>query len=119
MPFQWEAFNITGSADEDLLLGYDGVTTTIAGNGGDDLVLGDVPSLVDWTANNSGIGSARTLEGFGWNTYENQTFANAAIPHISILNTTTAGQAEYYYVALTAGQVITVDIDFGGDVNFI
>ena len=119
MPFYFWNSGATGSAEGDFMLGDDGAASTISGLGGDDVILGDVHGFADPDGSNGSIGNSRSIADYGWTTSENALFANSAIPHVIISNTTMAGEAEYFHTPLTAGQTITVDVDFGGGPGFI
>jgi Ca2+-binding RTX toxin-like protein len=110
-----------GTTGDDFFIAFKGSTgtddNTIVANEGDDLVIAD--SSNTWipgaTFLNDSIANAFDLEASAdtWTTGENQMFGDSSIPHTTVMAEATIGQAEYYSVAVGAGETLTVDIDFG------
>ncbi|WP_157216611.1 calcium-binding protein [Flavisphingomonas formosensis] len=110
---------LTGSANDDVLADigqYNGGPNSIYAYGGDDLVMGDIGFHYELTSStsNASIATAISLEIASiWSTDENPLVANSSIPHATAMVEATAGESEYFSVAVGAGQTLTVDIDFG------
>ncbi|RYF89651.1 MAG: calcium-binding protein [Caulobacteraceae bacterium] len=112
-------FPATGTSGDDFMFGYasgPGTVNTLNGGDGDDFIMGDSQNFqIAAVGNNNG--SMATAQGLGdsslWSTQNNPLIADPLIPYTYIVVEATTGQAEYFGTPMTAGQTITVDIDFG------
>ena len=113
---------LTGTSGDDFVTAISGFTAgtddnTINANEGDDLVIGDSTNFYTLSAGftNDSIANAFSLDDTAdvWTTSENEMFGDWHIPHATVIAEATVGQAEYYSVAVGAGQTLTVDIDYG------
>ncbi|MBC7987058.1 MAG: pre-peptidase C-terminal domain-containing protein [Sphingomonadaceae bacterium] len=109
-----------GTANDDFIAAVPSLAAgnTMNGNAADDILLGDAPDFWFATAGNpnNAIGSAFNLDSSGiWSTSFNPLVgvAESVVPHTTVHVDATAGQTEFFSVTLAAGDVITVDIDFG------
>lgn len=106
-----------GTAGRDLIVdvpGLEGPDSTIYGNAGNDLILGDGEHF--WfnfnTGTNTSIGSALNIDNSAnWSTATNP-YIEAAGPHTSVAIEPNAGEQRFYAVTAGAGETIAVDIDF-------
>ncbi|HST35850.1 MAG TPA: calcium-binding protein [Allosphingosinicella sp.] len=104
---------LVGTADGDMMLALD--AATIRGLGGNDLIVADIASglLLGISGNNS-FATAYSLPASGFVTRENALVYDRTVPYQTIYVPAEVGTEEYFWVQLTAGQTITVDIDAGG-----
>lgn len=109
-----------GTDDDDFIfpmLAFTGTdNNSITAGAGDDLVIGDSGYIFTPGASqhNGSLASAFSLDFIdAWTTGENPLFGNDSIPHATAICETTIDEIEVYSLTLTAGQAVTVDIDFG------
>jgi Ca2+-binding RTX toxin-like protein len=118
MSILYSSSTITGTSGDDFAFGFatdPSTVNTINGGDGDDFIMGDCPVFQTSSVGNNN-GSIGTAQGIGadilWTTQSNPLFADASIPHTFVMVEATIGQAEYFFTPMTAGQTITIDIDF-------
>lgn len=112
---QFAGQTLTGTAGSDVLLGSDyfGANSVLMGGAGNDLIFGDIHDayrgLAPSTFETAYDMSATSL----WTRSENVDISNATtIPHASAY-LQGGGTPAYFSFTLTAGQTLTVDVDFG------
>ncbi|MBY8977069.1 calcium-binding protein [Rhodobacteraceae bacterium NNCM2] len=102
----------TGTASDDIILGPD---TTFTGSGGNDLIYGDFGGFRQLPAGGAGtLANPVDLSSFPnlWNTLENPDVQDASVPHTTVIGTGD-NTAHVYSITGTAGQSLTLDIDYG------
>ncbi len=119
MPVFYNDSTMTGTVGDDFMLGLSlgGANHTLYGGNGDDLLIGDYDYFLDiesigWSALAASEIHMTDLTSI-WSTAENPDIASATtVPHASIV---IEGNGFYNWVRfdLVAGQVLTVDIDYG------
>jgi Ca2+-binding RTX toxin-like protein len=109
--------SVSGTLDSDFIIASGNSTNPLTVNAGNghDIVLGNHgPTFLDVSDGNETLASGLVIDDASyWTTVPDPTFANAAIPHTSILATGN-DTPNYYQITLEAGQTITVDVDFAG-----
>ncbi|MBY8974293.1 hypothetical protein KHP62_00640 [Rhodobacteraceae bacterium NNCM2] len=104
-----------GTEDDDLILGHPGQNDgTLSGNGGDDLIYGDYDFFFDESGS---LASPLDLTSntAPWSQAENPDIFNATLrPHASVIRAPGAAGEDVYSITTTsAGQKLTLDIDYG------
>jgi Ca2+-binding RTX toxin-like protein len=112
--FSGEPMN--GTAAGELIVdvpGGDGPNSTINGNGGDDLILGDSNHLyLNYLSHtNTSLGAAMNIDGGSWSTSANPLIGVAG-PHTTVYIEPGAGEQRFFEVTAGAGETIVLDVDF-------
>src|SRR5687768_8890548 len=103
MPFFFSESAMNGPDSADTMLGL--YSNSFIGNGGDDVILGDLGGLnLFYTGepNGSIAGAVNIDTALLWTTDENPMFADSTIPHASAFVEATIGQSEFFAVTLVA-----------------
>lgn len=114
MPIQTDGPIQLGTNERDFLIGVlGGPNHTQSGGDGDDVIIGDSPPVISNHTGNNSMGGALDIDSStNWSTALNPLiFSSELIPHTSI-HIEGEGEAEYFQVFVTAGNVIGVDVDF-------
>jgi hypothetical protein len=107
-----------GTAAGELIVdapGGSGPDSTINGNGGNDLILGDSDHL--WFnylgGANTSLGTAMNIDSSAnWSSSTNPIIQPGTGPHTSIYIEPGAGEQRFFEVTVGAGETITLDVDF-------
>jgi Ca2+-binding RTX toxin-like protein len=108
---------MNGTADKDLIVdvpGSEGPDSTINGNDGNDLILGDGDHLwfSELSDTNTTLGTAMNIDSSAWSNSSNNPIIGPTAPHTSVYIEPGAGQQRYFAVTVGAGETITLDVDF-------
>src|SRR5688572_19099553 len=107
-----------GTAAGELIIdapGYEGPNSTINGNDGNDLILGDGDHI--WFnylgEGNTSLGTAMSIDGSGsWSGSANNPIIDVAGPHTSVYIEPGAGEQRFFSVTVGANETIRLDVDF-------
>lgn len=109
---------LSGDSVDNFIFNVDGngSPNTISGGDGDDYLLGGITEL--WSSGNAGsapgTGSDLTLYSPAWSLDDNPDIANATtVPHTTVYNSAASATTAWYRVTASAGQTITLDLDYG------
>jgi serralysin len=110
MPTQ--LWRTTHTNKDDFLIGGAGATT-LKGDLGDDLILGDSITPFTYGTTHSAAGPANIDSPLHWTTEEDPLLPNTGIPHTSLYVQAEADGMQYSSVTVGDGESITIDTDFG------